>query len=56
MYNNSYRKINWDNPTTINERLQCFKIGEYYNNLLISKCIDKVQVKEYVKENWMQMC
>lgn len=42
--------INWKNLVTINEKLQCLKLGEYYNNELITRACDKVEVKKYVEE------
>ena len=33
-------------PKTINEKLQVLKLGEYYNNRLVSDCIDKYKVKD----------
>lgn len=44
-YKNSYT-----NPVTINEKLQCLKFGEYYNNPIITKCIDKYRIREYLIE------
>lgn len=40
--------LNWDNPQTFNEKLQWLKL--YYHNPLITKCADKVEVREYIKE------
>jgi len=42
-------KIDWNNPKNINEKLQCLKLGEYYNNQIITNCCDKVLVKEWIK-------
>jgi hypothetical protein len=44
-------KLNLDNPKTFNEKLQWLKL--YYHrhpNPLITKCADKVGVREYIKE------
>lgn len=49
VYNNKNRKIDWNNPKNINEKLQCLKVGQYYNNPVITQCVDKVTVKDYVK-------
>lgn len=45
----NWRKINWDNPQNINDKLQILKLGEYYNNPVITECCDKVRVKDYVE-------
>ena len=37
-----------DNPKTLNDKIQWYKL--YYNDPLISKCIDKVSFKDYVTE------
>jgi len=39
---------NIDYPKTFNEKIQWYKL--YYNDPLVSKCIDKVSFKEYIKE------
>lgn len=49
VYNNKERRIDWNNPKNINEKLQCLKVGKYYNNSVITQCVDKVTVKDYVK-------
>ena len=48
---NAGYKLNLDNPKTFNEKLQWLKL--YYHrhpNPLITKCADKVGVRDYVKE------
>ena len=45
------KDINWDNPQEIDEKLAVLKIGEYYNNPIITKASDKVLAKDYVKEH-----
>lgn len=42
-------KLNLNNPQTINEKLQYLKLNDYYENDLITKCVDKVKVKEYIQ-------
>lgn len=37
-------------PTTINEKLQVLKLGAYYKNEIVTICVDKYRVKEYVRE------
>ena len=41
-------KLNLNNPLTFNEKIQWLKL--YYKNPLITKCSDKVSVREYVKD------
>ena len=41
-------KLNFDNPKTFNEKIQWLKL--YYHNPLMTKCADKVAVREYVAE------
>ena len=40
--------LNLDNPKTFNEKLQWLKL--YYHNPLMTKCADKVAVREYIDE------
>lgn len=40
--------LNLDNPCTFNEKIQWLKL--YYRNPLITKCADKVGVRDYVSE------
>lgn len=40
---------NLKDPKTINEKLQVLKTGEYYNNSLITTCVDKYKVKGYME-------
>lgn len=40
--------LNLENPKTYNEKLQWMKL--YYKNPLLNKCVDKYEVREYVKE------
>lgn len=41
-------KLNLDNPKTYNEKIQWLKF--YYHNPLMTKCADKVEVRNYIKE------
>lgn len=50
-----YRCVFWKRPdfrkpVNINEKLQILKTGKYYNNPLITTCVDKFQVKKYLEE------
>ncbi len=40
--------LNLDNPKTFNEKIQWLKL--YYHNPLMTKCADKVAVRDYIKE------
>src|SRR5690625_7655133 len=42
------RKLNLKNPKRFTEKLQWYKL--FYRDPLITKCADKYQVREYVKE------
>lgn len=41
-------KLNLDNPKTYNEKLNWMKL--YYKNDLIPKCVDKYEVRNYIKD------
>lgn len=50
-YNSMFDKpLDLEHPQTINEKMQYLKLNTYYNNPLITKCVDKYLVKEYLKE------
>ncbi len=42
------KKLNLDHPTDLNEKLQYLKLRTYYNNPIITKCVDKYKVREYL--------
>jgi len=44
------KKINLENPQTFNEKIQWLKLNEFYPNELVTKCADKVSVRDYIKE------
>lgn len=44
------KKLNLNNPITLNEKLMWLKLNTYYNNPLITKGADKYKVREYIKE------
>ncbi len=44
------KKLNLENPQTFNEKLMYLKLNDYVNNNLITKCVDKYKVREYVIE------
>lgn len=43
-------KINLKNPEKFNEKIQWLKLYELYPNKLVTKCADKWEVREYIKE------
>lgn len=43
---------NFKNPRNLNEKMQILKTGLYYNNPLVTDCIDKLQVKELLKNHF----
>lgn len=44
------RKLNLKNPQEFNEKLMWLKLNTYYKNSLVTKCADKVRVREYVEK------
>ena len=46
--NNFSYNLNIDNPKTFNEKIQWLKL--YYHDPLMTKCADKIEVREYIKE------
>lgn len=45
-----HKKLDLKNPKTFNEKLMYIKLNEYTNNQLVSKCVDKYRVREYIEE------
>lgn len=41
-------ECNLDNPVTINEKLQYLKLNEYYQNDIVTMCVDKYRLREYL--------
>lgn len=44
------KKINFENPLTLNEKLMYYKFNLYWNNPLIAICADKFRVRDYISE------
>ena len=44
------KSLNLKNPIDFNEKIQWLKLNTYYNNPLITKCADKLMVRDYIKE------
>lgn len=49
-YKNFNRRLNLSKPHDINEKLQYLKLKTYYNNPIITQCVDKYRVREYLTE------
>ena len=46
------RKLNLKNPKRYTEKLQLYKL--FYRNPLMEKCVDKYEVREYIKEKGLE--
>lgn len=44
------KKLDLDNPKTLNEKVQWLKLFEYKDNDLITMCVDKYRVREYIEK------
>lgn len=44
------RNLDLNNPLTLNEKLQWLKLNTYYKNELVTICVDKYRVREYLQE------
>jgi len=49
-YYNFGKKLDLNNPTGFNEKLQYLKLRTYYNNPVITQCVDKYRVRSYMEE------
>ena len=49
-WSNFGESLNLKNPNNICEKMQWLKLNTYFNNPLITKCVDKFRVREYLKE------
>ena len=49
------KKLDFDNPIDINAKLQYLKLYAYYRNDVITQCVDKYRIREYLKSKggWM---
>ena len=50
----THKKLNLKNPVLFNEKLMYLKLHDYQNNDLVTKCSDKILVREYLKENHLE--
>lgn len=44
------KKLDLKNPKDINEKLQYLKLNTYYNNSMVTRCVDKYEVRNYLTE------
>ncbi len=44
----------FNHPKTINEKITYLKLHDYYNNPVITQCVDKYRVKEYITEKYSE--
>ncbi|MDK0933367.1 ATP-grasp fold amidoligase family protein [Clostridium perfringens] len=49
-YRNFKKKLDLEEPKDINEKIQYLKFNNYYNNEIITQCVDKYKVREYLKK------
>lgn len=47
------KKLNLEHPHEFNEKIQWLKLNTYYHNDLITQCVDKYRVREYLEEKGM---
>lgn len=47
-------RLNWKEPQDFNAKINVLKLGEYYNNPIVTKCIDKYLVHEWLKEKGLE--
>lgn len=47
---NFRRKLNLKNPQTFNEKIMWLKLNTYYKNDIVTQCVDKYRVREYIKD------
>lgn len=45
------KKLNLKNPETFNEKIMWLKLNKYTDNELITSCVDKYEVRKYIKES-----
>lgn len=46
--------LDWNNPQDINAKINILKVTEYYSNPVVTKCIDKYLIREYLKEKGLK--
>ena len=48
---NFRKRLDLENPKTFNEKIQFLKLKTYYNNPVITQCVDKWRLRDYVAEH-----
>lgn len=57
IYNANFNNpLDLKNPVLLTEKLQYLKLNEYYNNPIITKCVDKYAIKDYIKKEKNNIC
>ena len=49
-YHNFGKKLDLNNPQDFNEKLQYLKLKTYYNNPVVTQCVDKWRIREYLED------
>lgn len=44
------KNLNLKNPIDVNEKIQYLKLNTYYNNPVVTACIDKYKIREYLRQ------
>lgn len=44
------RKLDLDNPVTLNDKILWLKFNTYWNNPVVKQCADKYRVRDYIKQ------
>ena len=47
---NFHKRLNLKNPINFNEKLQFLKLNTYYDNPIITQCVDKFLVREFLND------
>lgn len=45
-----HKKLDLNNPRTLNEKILWLKLNDYWNNPLIKQCADKYRVRDYITQ------
>ena len=45
------RKLDWDHPVTLNDKILWLKFHTYWDNPIIQQCADKLRVRDYLEEH-----
>ena len=53
-YGNFGRELSLDNPRDINEKIQYLKFNQYYKNQIVTDCIDKYRIRQYLTKKGLE--